>query len=797
VSPAAARDSPMFSVVRPILLAFFFAFPIAALAQGAPVPQARVIVQFKAGSPLLVTKATTEPDIRIERAKALAARNGRALDAGAAVSSRAQVVTASGVSSQALADELAKDSEVEFAVPDERRRAQGVPNDPLYSQGLGASGPAVGEWYLHPPDASIPSAIDAQSAWDISIGSPTIIVADVDTGVRFEHPDLLAVAAGGNLLPGYDMISDVNVANDGDGRDPDASDPGDWVTQADLDDKNGPFYQCQPDPSPSSWHGTRVSGILAALTNNSIGMASVGRTIRVLPVRALGKCGGYDSDIIAGMMWAAGFNVPGVPANTTPARVINLSLGGPGACTAAYQQAIAQITAAGVTIVAAAGNSSGHAVGVPANCPGVIAVTGLRQAGDKVGFADLGPENALAAPAGNCVNTAAGSPCLYPIVTTSDVGTTVPVMSTYTDGLVNPSFGTSFSTPLVAGTAALMLSTRSTLMPAQIRQILQSTARPFPTTGGSDGTPQCTAPQFDAAGNPIDQLECYCTTNVCGAGMLDTYASVLTAQSGLAVVPAPYEGIWWAAPAASESGWGLNLAQQGDVLFATWFTYDTTGKAWWLVMTATRVAGSNTYNGTWYQTHGPPFNAVPFDPAQVIRTAVGTGTLTFTDANDATFTYTVNGITQTKAITRQVFGTVPTCRTGLLADPAVASNYQDLWWATPAGSESGWGINLVEEGNTIFATWFTYDLDGSPLWLAATATTADNVTFTGTLYRTTGPAFDAMPFDPAQVSATPAGTLTIAFASGNSATFSYTVNGISQAKTITREIYSGLGTTCR
>jgi len=787
----------MLRVVRLVPLAFAFAVSAVALAQSAPAQQARGIVQFRTGSPLLVTKATSEPDIRIERAKALAARNGRPLDAGAAVSPRAQVVRASGVSSQELADELARDSEVEFAVPDERRRALDVPNDPLYAHGLGASGPDVGQWYLHPPAADIPSAIDAQSAWDISIGSPTIVVADIDTGVRFEHPDLLAVAAGGNLLPGYDMISDADVANDGDGRDPDASDPGDWVTQDDLSQPNGPFNNCQPSPSPSSWHGTKVSGILAALTNNGTGMASVGRTIRVLPVRALGKCGGFDSDIIAAMRWAAGFSVPGVPPNTTPARVINLSLGSAGPCTAAYQQVISDVMAAGVTVVAAAGNSTGHAVGLPANCPGAVAVAGLRQAGDKVGFSDIGPEIAIAAPAGNCVNTAAGTPCLYPIVTASDVGTTVPVSSTYTDGLVNPSFGTSFATPLVAGTAALMLATRGTLMPAQIRQILQSTARPFPTTGGSDGTPQCTAPQFDASGNPVDQLECYCTTSVCGAGMLDSYASVLAAQSGLAVVPAPYEGIWWAAPAQSESGWGLNIAQQGDVLFVTWFTYDATGKAWWLAMTATRVAGSNTYTGTWFQTQGPAFNAVPFDPAQVIRTAVGTGTLTFTDANDATFGYTVNGITQSRAITREIFGTVPTCRTGLLADPAAATDYQDLWWATPAGSESGWGINLVEESNIIFATWFTYDVDGSPLWLAATATTSGNGVYTGTLYRTTGPPFNAMPFDPAHVSLTAVGTLTLSFVSGSSATFSYTVDGISQAKAITREIFSGLGTTCR
>jgi serine protease len=139
-------------------------------------------------------------------------------------------------------------------------------------------------------------------------------VAVVDTGVRFEHPDLLAVADGGKLLPGYNMISNVTVANDGDGRDADASDPGDWITAAEANNHLGFFYGCTVlNPSTgkysaedSSWHGTQVSGIIAAITNNGIGMAGVGPSLRVLPVRVLGKCGGYDSDIIAGMRWAAG-----------------------------------------------------------------------------------------------------------------------------------------------------------------------------------------------------------------------------------------------------------------------------------------------------------------------------------------------------------------------------------------------------------------------------------------------------------------------------------------------------------
>ncbi len=129
-------------------------------------------------------------------------------------------------------------------------------------------------------------------------------------------------------------------------------------------------------------------------------------------------------------------------------------------------------------------------------------------------------------------------------------------------------------------------------------------------------------------------------------------------------VAANYEGLWWASPAGSESGWGINFAHQGDIIFATWFTYDTTGKAWWLSMTATKSA-TGVYGGTLYATHGPAFSAKPFNPALVTRSAVGSATLTFTDANDAQFAYTVNGVSQVKALTREVYASpVPVACSG-------------------------------------------------------------------------------------------------------------------------------------
>ena len=284
------------------------------------------------------------------------------------------------------------------------------------------------------------------------------------------------------------------------------------------------------------------------------------------------------------------------------------------------------------------------------------------------------------------------------------------------------------------------------------------------------------------------------------AQITDIAAYIATFVAG---APANYQGLWWNAPANSESGWGINLAHQGDTIFASWFTYDTMEHGSWFVMTAQKTA-TNTYSGKLYTTRGPAFNAVPFDPSMVVATEAGTGTLTFTDANNGTFNYVIGATNQTKTITREAFGPLPTCKFGTVADLTTATNYQDLWWKTPAASESGWGINLNHEGDTIFATWFTYDLDGSPLWLVVSAMkTAVPGVYTGDLYRTTGPPFSSAPFDATKVVATKVGTATFTFTNGNSANFAYTVqlagmaNPVTQAKAIIREIFTAPGTTCQ
>ncbi len=500
---------------------------------------ARVIVTYRGDSALLRdhdVRGLHEPELARaafqRRADVLAASAGVGLKAGRAVGQRSHVVWARGLSSRALAERLARHPDVASVEVDQRRRALFVPNDPLFAAGPSSGlGPAVGQWYLRAPSAELLSAAHVQGAWSITRGSASIVVAVLDTGVLPQHPDLQ-----GQLVAGYDFISEAPTANDGDGRDADPSDPGDWITPAEANDPSTPFYgaSCTSrDPGTgryegtnSSWHGTHVASIIAAATDNAQGMAGIAHGARVMAARVLGKCGGYDSDIQAAMYWAAGIDQPGLPGSPTPARVLNVSLGSEGQCTARYQEVVNALTAKGVVVVAAAGNGAGRAVNVPANCTGVLAVLGLRHLGTKVGFSDLGPEVAIAAPGGNCVNIEPGQPCLYPILSATNTAARSPDPGGYTySNSYDITVGTSFAVPIVAGTVALMLSANPRLTTADVRSVLQSTARAFPTSGSEASTAVCRPP------GTTDQLECYCTTSLCGAGMLDAQAAVAAAQA--------------------------------------------------------------------------------------------------------------------------------------------------------------------------------------------------------------------------------------------------------------------------
>ncbi len=407
---------------------------------------------------------------------------------------------------------LRADPDVEFAEVDQRRYIRALPNDPLH---------VTNQWYQQ---AGETSAANFTAAWDTTTGDAGTVIAVLDTGIYRDHPDL-----AGRVLPGYDFVSGESgssfvSANDDDDWDEDASDPGDWVTSAES--LSGPLDGCRVEPS--SWHGTRVAAMIGATTNNGTGIAGGTWNGNVLPVRVLGKCGGYDSDIIAGMRWAAGLPVAGVPANPNPAKILNMSLGGGGNCSSAYRNAVAAVSAAGGLVVAAGGNGSGP-VGAPANCPGTLAVAGLRHVGTKVGYSSFGPEVGISAPAGNCPSTPLL--CEYALITATNAGPTVPTTSTYTTTTDNQdSIGTSFSAPIVAAIAGLMTAVNGGLTPEELTARIKNGARPFPAP--QVGLPTC--PNLDSATG-----QCNCTTSTCGAGMADAPGALAEALRPMARIAAP------------------------------------------------------------------------------------------------------------------------------------------------------------------------------------------------------------------------------------------------------------------
>ena len=476
----------------------------------APDATDQIIVRWRSGAKSTLAASPAQRASKLSSSSGLSIQHKRRSTSNTDVYKLDRDMT--GVELQAVLDKLNADPEVEFAVADKRRQIQQLPSDPLIGN----------QWYFV---GNEPASTHADQAWDITTGSANTVVAVVDTGIRADHPDL----AGKVILPGYDFISDARIANDGDGRDEDASDPGDWIDAADR--ATAFFSNCTS--SRSSWHGTRVSSLIGASSNDGVGMAGAGWSTRILPVRALGKCGGRDSDIIDAMRWAAGLPVDGVPANPNPANIINLSLGGNDSCNAAYQSAVDEITGQGTLIVASVGNE-GIDPGTPANCNNVLGVGGIRHIGTKIGFSNLGPGTDISAPGGNCVNEGPpfsdAQPCVYALQVAFDVGDTVPAGPGYTDRVNRPNFGTSFSAPLVSGAAALMHAVNPRLTPDQFTTLLQESASPFPTSSETT-TRICRVPTTFVQGG-----ECICTTATCGAGMLNTAAAVSAALKPFGIV---------------------------------------------------------------------------------------------------------------------------------------------------------------------------------------------------------------------------------------------------------------------
>jgi serine protease len=460
------------------------------------------------------------------------------------------------------------------------------------------------------------------------------------------------------------------IANDGDGWDPDPSDPGDWINAADQ--TNTTLFPAASCPiQDSSWHGTRVMGVLGALTNNGVGVAGMTWNPYILPVRALGKCGGYDSDIMAGMQWAAGLSVTGVPDNPYPADIINLSLGGSGTCDAStgYPDLISTLTTMSVLVVASAGNESGP-VDVPGNCEGVLAVVGLRNVGTKVGYSSLGAEAGVGAPAGNCVNTSGA--CLRSIDTTVNLGLTTPGTNSYTSE-TNPNLGTSFSAPIVSGIAALMRAVNANLTPPQLIARIKSSATAFPQPAG---LPVCPMLSSDGSG------ECACPNDgsECGAGMVNALSAVKAALNPIAAITASGNTVFDAS--ASVAACNLTIASYawtatGGITIqsganAAQVTVASTGSAGTLLLTVTDSAGhADTTAGVSFSPGGvatvnapsspgttasacptammvsptPPTVTEAFSPTSVGENVAATLTITLNNANG--FDLTQSDFTET------------------------------------------------------------------------------------------------------------------------------------------------------
>ncbi|MBB1469585.1 MULTISPECIES: S8 family peptidase [unclassified Pseudoalteromonas] len=403
---------------------------------------------------------------------------------------------------QQYMQEVMASGNVEYIEIDQMLKPFATPNDPRYDD----------QWHYYEQAGGL----NLPTAWDTATGSG-VTVAVLDTGYR-PHIDLNA-----NILPGYDMISDTFVANDGGARDSDARDPGDAVSAGECGNNNS--------AQGSSWHGTHVAGTVAAVTNNGEGVAGVAYDAKVVPVRVLGKCGGLTSDIADGIIWASGGSVSGVPANANPADVINMSLGGSGSCSSTTQNAINQARNNGTVIVIAAGNDNDNANNYnPGNCNGVVNVASVGRNGGRAYYSNYGTSIDVAAPGGaqSFANDSEG------ILSTHNSGSSSPSSDSY-----HYSQGTSMAAPHVAGVAALIKQAKPTATPDEIESILKSSTRSFPATCNNCGTGIVDAAAAVAAASggttpPVggnELLDGQAQTGLSGAASSDTFYT-MTVPSG-------------------------------------------------------------------------------------------------------------------------------------------------------------------------------------------------------------------------------------------------------------------------
>lgn len=439
--------------------------PVPASQSMAALPSApvdKVIVTYKSSSAEAGSNTAAKSD-----AADKAAKTGEKLSFERRLAGGAALVDLGGSASKQdiaeIMDAFRADPQVASVEPDIRAYAMAVtPDDTDYAK----------QWDLFEPTGGM----NVPTAWDKTTGSG-VTVAVIDTGYA-AHSDVAS-----NVVPGYDFISTSADARDGNGRDADSKDEGDWNA---TDGECGTGSKA----SNSSWHGTHVAGTIAAVTNNTKGIAGIAYNAKIQPVRVLGKCGGSSADIADAITWASGGTVPGVPANPTPAKVINMSLGGASAtCPSVYQTAINGAVSRGTTVVVAAGNSNANASGfTPANCSNVITVAATSREGNRSFYSNFGTIVDVAAPGGE-TRRATDTPGTVTtpengIYSTLNSGATVQAAETY-----KPYQGTSMAAPHIAGLAALLKSAKSTLTPADIESAIKANARPLPgTCTGGCGT---------------------------------------------------------------------------------------------------------------------------------------------------------------------------------------------------------------------------------------------------------------------------------------------------------------------
>lgn len=425
-------------------------------------PPQRIIVKYKNGAGTNAGIAATDA------LQTISARRGTIMRALHSTAHGAQIVQVTNRQDPAalrtLIADFAARADVEYAEEDRMLKPLLTPNDTRYNE----------QWHYY----EATGGLNLPTAWNTTTGAG-VVVAVLDTGYR-PHVDLVA-----NIVGGYNMISDAFVSNDGNTRNGNAQDPGDWSTAG----------QCGTgEPaSNSSWHGTHVAGTIAAVSNNSGGVAGVAFNAKVLPVRVLGRCGGYTSDIADGIIWAAGGTVSGVPANPNPAKVISMSLGGGGACDTTTQNAINTARSLGATVVVAAGNENQNASNSnPANCAGVVAVAAVDRQGGRAFYSNFGTIVTVAAPGGETSPTASNG-----VLSTLNTGTTTPGSDSYAFYQ-----GTSMATPHVSGVAALLYSVKPTITPDEVANTLKNTARAFPAScsGCGSGIVDATAAVAAASG---------------------------------------------------------------------------------------------------------------------------------------------------------------------------------------------------------------------------------------------------------------------------------------------------------